>query len=529
MLATTGTYNQNFHDALAFAPFTRYVLPMPTSKTQPSLFDPAAPKAPAATNAPEFSVSELSNLVKRTVEETFGQVRVRGEISDCKLHSSGHMYLTLKEGNAVLASVCWKGNVSRLGLRPEIGMEVVCTGRLTTFQGQSKYQLVIEHMALAGMGALLKMLEERKKKLAAEGLFDAARKRALPFLPRIIGVVTSPTGAVIRDILHRLEERFPRPVLVWPVAVQGEGAAEQITAAIRGFNAMSAARRPDLLIVARGGGSVEDLMPFNEENVIRAVAESKIPVISAVGHETDTTLIDYASDLRAPTPTAAAEKAVPVRADLIAQVADDGGRLFQAIMRLMQDRFERLHLTQRALGDPARAIEPLAQRLDEKTERLVLAWRGFFQRREARVAEAGGKLRHPRDILALAAQRLAGVDQKMLASWRRFHDLRAARVGELGGKLRHPRDLMALAAQRLAGIDQKLSFAWRETLTRKTNRLENLATVLGHLSPRAVLGRGYALVQKNDGSVVTSAGQVKPGDKIRIEFNDGAAGAIVEK
>jgi exodeoxyribonuclease VII large subunit len=454
---------------------------MTASKPQSSLFDAPRP----GMNAPEFSVSELSNLVKKTVEETFGLVRVRGEISDCKLHSSGHMYMTLKEGNAVLASVCWKGQVGRLGIRPELGMEVICTGRLTTFAGQSKYQLVVEQMALAGIGALLKLLEERKKKLAAEGLFDASRKRPLPYLPRIIGVVTSPTGAVIRDILHRLEDRFPRPVLVWPVAVQGEAAAAQITAAIQGFNEMPDATRPDVLIVARGGGSVEDLMPFNEENVVRAVAESKIPVISAVGHETDTTLIDFASDLRAPTPTAAAEKAVPVRADLLAQVADDGVRLFQAMMRLTQDRRERLHLIQRALGDPARAIEPLAQRLDEKTERLTLSWRGFYDRQVARVAEAGGRLRHPRDIVRLAMQRLANAEQK-------------------------------------------ITFAWREIYTRKANRLENFGSVLGHLSPRAVLGRGYALVQDARGTVVASAKQAKVGDKLRIEFGDGKTDVVVE-
>jgi exodeoxyribonuclease VII large subunit len=447
----------------------------------PSLLD--APRA--GINAPEFSVSELSNLVKKTVEETFGLVRVRGEISDFKLHSSGHMYLTLKEGTAVLASVCWRGQVGRLGIKPAVGMEVVCTGRLTTYPGQSKYQLVIEGMALAGIGALLKMLEERKKKLAAEGLFDTSRKRALPYLPRVIGVVTSPTGAVIRDILHRLAERFPRPVLVWPVAVQGENAAEQITAAIRGFNAMESAQRPDILIVARGGGSVEDLMPFNEENVVRAVAESAIPVISAVGHETDTTLIDYAADLRAPTPTAAAEKAVPVREDLLTQVVEDGTRLFQAVMRMMQERRERLHLTQRALGDPARAIEPLAQRLDEKTERLSLAWRGFYDRR-------------------------------------------AARVGEAGGRLRHPRDIVRLAVQRLANADQKMHFAWRELFTRKANQLENKGAVLGHLSPRAVLGRGYALVQDTKGHVIASAKQAKSGDKLRIEFNDGKTDVVVE-
>ncbi len=449
--------------------------------SSPSLFDP--PRAGA--NTPEFSVFDLSTLIKKTVEETFGLVRVRGEISDCKLHSSGHLYLTLKEGTAVLASVCWRGQVGRLGLRPEVGMEVVCTGRLTTFAGQSKYQLVIDSMALAGMGALLKLLEERKKKLAMEGLFDAARKRSLPFLPRIIGVVTSPTGAVIRDILHRLAERFPRPVLLWPVAVQGEGAAEQIATAIRGFNALDPARRPDLLIVARGGGSVEDLMPFNEESVVRAVAESKIPVISAVGHETDTTLIDYAADLRAPTPSAAAEKAVPVRENLQIQVAEGGNRLIQAIRRLAQDRRERMHLVQRALGDPARLLEPLAQRLDEKTERL----------------ERGGQ---------------------------RFLERRAARVAEAGGRLRHPRDLLRLAAQRLTNTDQRLTFACRTFLTPRANRLETLGSVLTHLSPRAVLGRGYALVQNAEGQVITSAAQATTGSRLSIEFRDGKTPVRVE-
>ncbi len=500
---------------------------MSPSSPPPSLFD--APRAGA--NAPEFSVSELSGLVKKTVEETFGLVRVRGEISDCKLHSSGHMYLTLKEGTAVLASVCWRGQVGRLGIKPAVGMEVVCTGRLTTFAGQSKYQLVIEGMALAGIGALLKMLEERKKKLAAEGLFDASRKRDLPYLPEAIGVVTSPTGAVIRDILHRLAERFPRRVLVWPVAVQGEGAAEQITAAIRGFNALpktGKTPRPDVLIIARGGGSVEDLMPFNEENVVRAVAESVIPVISAVGHETDTTLIDFAADLRAPTPTAAAEKAVPVREDLLAQVVDDGNRLFQAAIRLMQDRCERLRLTGRALGDPARAIEPLAQRLDEKTERLLLAWRGFFDRRRAQTAEAAGRLRHPRDVVRLAAQRLENADKKLTFAWRGFHDRSTARVTESASRLRHPRDILTLATQRLANAEQKMDFAWREIFTRKANQLENKGSVLGHLSPRAVLGRGYALVQNAKGGIISSASQTTSGDKLVIEFQDGKTGVVAE-
>ncbi|HEU0118464.1 MAG TPA: exodeoxyribonuclease VII large subunit, partial [Alphaproteobacteria bacterium] len=386
--------------------------------------------------------------------------------------------------------VCWRGQMAKLGgFRPEVGMEVVCTGRLTTYQGQSKYQLMIETVALAGVGALLKLLEERKKKLEAEGLFDPARKQLLPFLPDVIGVVTSPTGAVIKDILHRLEDRFPRRVLVWPVAVQGEGAAAQVAAAIEGFNNLpetGPVPRPDVLIVARGGGSVEDLMAFNEEIVVRAAAASNIPLISAVGHETDTTLIDYASDVRAPTPTAAAEMAVPVRADLLSQVMDDGRRLEDSMRRAIDDRRERLGLMRRALGDPMRAIEPLLQRLDEKGERLVLAWEGFFERRRGRLLEAAGKLRHPRDIIQLAAQRLLHLEHKAQSSW-------------------------------------------REIFTRKQNRLETLGTVLGHLSPKAVLGRGYALVQNVEGGVVTSAKQLKHADKIRIEFNDGSKTASVEE
>ncbi|HSK41782.1 MAG TPA: exodeoxyribonuclease VII large subunit, partial [Arenibaculum sp.] len=294
--------------------------------TQETAFSSSGPRT--GSNLPEVTVGELSRRLKRTIEETFGYVRVRGEISQPKRHGSGHVYLRLKDEAAVIEAVCWKGTAARLSVRPEEGLEVVCTGRLTTYPGRSQYQLVIETMELAGEGALLKMLEERKRRLAAEGLFDPGRKKPLPFLPDVIGVVTSPTGAVIRDILHRLADRFPRHVLIWPVAVQGEAAASQVAAAIEGFNRLPEAGagpvpRPDLLIVARGGGSLEDLMPFNEEVVVRAAAASRIPLISAVGHETDTTLIDYAADRRAPTPSAAAEMAVPVRVEILAQVMDD--------------------------------------------------------------------------------------------------------------------------------------------------------------------------------------------------------------
>src|SRR6266513_4841999 len=282
---------------------------------------------PARANLPEYTVSELSQALKRSVEENFSHVRVRGEISGYKRHSSGHCYFALKDAEAVLDAVCWRQTAIRLPIRPEDGMEVVCTGRLTTYPGRSKYQLVVDSIALAGIGALLRVLEERRQRLAAEGLFAAERKKKLPFLPEVIGIVTSPTGAVIRDILHRLADRFPRRVLLWPVAVQGEGAAAKIAAAIRAFASFDP--RPDLLIVARGGGSIEDLWAFNEEEVVRAAAESPIPLISAVGHETDTTLIDFAADLRAPTPTAAAELAVPVRSELFVQISELGHRAQQ--------------------------------------------------------------------------------------------------------------------------------------------------------------------------------------------------------
>ncbi|MGE3623327.1 MAG: exodeoxyribonuclease VII large subunit [Bdellovibrionales bacterium] len=503
---------------------------MPKSPAQPPrqghLLDDPRP----GSNLPEFSVAEISRLVKKTVEDTFGQVRVKGEISECKLHSSGHIYLTLKDETAVLASVCWRGQAGKLGLRPEVGMEVVCTGRLTTYMGQSKYQLVIDSMALAGMGALLKLLEERKKKLAAEGLFDPARKQLLPFLPEVIGVVTSPTGAVIRDILHRLADRFPRRVLIWPVAVQGEGAARQIAAAIEGFNELpetGPVPRPDVLIVARGGGSVEDLMPFNEEIVVRAAAASHIPVISAVGHETDTTLIDFAADIRAPTPTAAAEMAVPVRENLLAQVMEDGRRLWDVLRRSLAERREKLGLLSRALGDPGRAMEPLAQRLDERSERLALAWQSYHERLHGRLLEAAGKLRHPRDMLKLASRHLTENTERLDLAWRGYCERCLGRLLGVAGKLRHPRDLLALAGQRLVHLDHALQSGWRQFFQHHRHRLEALGPALDLLSPKNVLARGYALVQDAAGHVVASRAGTKSGDKVRIEFSDGTRNAVI--
>jgi len=300
----------------------------------------------AISNLPELTVTELSNALKRVVEDQFGLVRVRGEISGLKFHSSGHVYFDLKDDKSVLNAVIWRGVAARLKVKPEAGLEVICTGKLSTYGGSSRYQIIVEQVELAGLGALMAMLEARRKKLAAEGLFDASRKKKLPFLPEVIGVITSPTGAVIRDIMHRLQARFPRRVLLWPVAVQGERAAAEIAAAIAGFNAFDGKRlpRPDLIIVARGGGSVEDLMAFNDEAVVRAAAASAIALISAVGHETDTTLIDFAADVRAPTPTAAAELAVPVRAELLAQTLDFERRALRCFAKSMDDR--RRHLAQ---------------------------------------------------------------------------------------------------------------------------------------------------------------------------------------
>ena len=354
-------------------------------------FDDPRDAGVTTSNVPEFTVSELSFALKREIETAFPRVRVRGEISQPSFPRSGHCYFRLKDENAVIDGVCWKGTIPRLGIRIEEGLEVIATGRLTTYAGSSRYQIIVDRLELAGEGALLKLLEDRRKKLAAEGLFDAERKRALPFLPEVVGVVTSPSGAVIRDILHRISDRFPRRVLIWPVAVQGEKAAGEVAAAIAGFNRLpeeGPVPRPDVLIVARGGGSLEDLWAFNEEIVVRAAAASTIPLISAVGHETDTTLIDFASDRRAPTPTAAAEMAVPVRADLIAQTLDFGKRTIACMNRVLREATLAVTGLARGLGDPLRLIEERQQRLDVSGERLALATRGLVERRGHALAAA---------------------------------------------------------------------------------------------------------------------------------------------
>lgn len=428
-------------------------------------------------NVPDLSVSELSMSLQRTLEDSFGRVRVRGEISGMKLASSGHLYADLKDENANLNIICWRSTVSRLKIKPEDGLEVVCTGKITTYPKSSRYQLIVDSIELAGEGALLKMLEDRKKRLAAEGLFAPERKKALPYLPGIIGVVTSPTGAVIRDILHRLEDRFPSHVIVWPVAVQGDAAADQIAEAINGFNAMNV-NRPDIIIVARGGGSLEDLMAFNEENVVRAAANSKIPLISAVGHETDTTLIDYASDLRAPTPTAAAEMVVPVRRDLLLRVMDDARRIYSIMSRMHDLAQQRVHTLSAKLGHPERLIEVKTQTLDHLAHKLTAGFDKYLSRRTARVAELSAMLRHPRQIVQEAGRTLAQWDHRLQSLKPRL--------------LQQPQQNLL----RAAGLLEAFSF-------------------------HNVLKRGFAVVRDAENKPILSAGAAIDGAAMDIEFHDG--------
>ncbi len=341
---------------------------------------------------PILSVSEISLSLKTCVEQVFAHVKVRGEISDVKRATSGHIYFSLKDKDAVLSAICWRGRAPATNQAIQEGLEVVCTGKLSTYPGRSNYQMIVETAEPAGVGALLKLLNERREKLAKEGLFDESHKQPIPFLPTTIGVITSPTGAVIRDIIHRLTDRFPHHVLVWPVAVQGTECAEQVATAVKGFNDLPPNfPRPDVLIVARGGGSLEDLWGFNEECVVRAVYDSKIPVISAVGHETDTTLIDYVSDLRAPTPTGAAEKAVPLRSDLLRKTQDLGGRLRSGLVRFIQEKQLKIQSLVRALPNLTDIIPLFVQRLDDVSARMDRTF-GYLMRQNLEKVSALGRL-----------------------------------------------------------------------------------------------------------------------------------------
>lgn len=462
--------------------------------------------APGPGNTPEYSVGEISGAVKKTLEGAFGRVRVRGEVGRVFRAKSGHLYFDLKDERNVLAAVAWKGQVARLAHRPEEGMEVIATGRVTAFGGQSKYQLTVEQVEPAGEGALMAMLEQRKRQLAAEGLFDAARKRPLPRLPRVIGVVTSPSGAVIRDILHRLAERFPRRVIVWPVAVQGQACAPQVARAIAGFNALAPdgpIPRPDLLIVARGGGSIEDLWGFNEESVARAAAASDIPLISAVGHETDTTLIDYAADVRAPTPTAAAEFAVPVRLELLAALDSLAGRSAGALSRGLDRRREGLRATARALPRPGQLLDAPRQRLDHAAMRLPAGLKGAVQGRRVALAETAAALR-PQALRA----RLRGEGD---------------RLRRLSGRLRPDLVARGTAVRRRETAVQarRLEAAAATLLRQRQDRVAGLGRLLGSLSYKGTLARGYAVVRDSTGEVLTRRADAQAAGVLEIEFADG--------
>jgi len=493
------------------------------------------PSAEAAGNAPEWSVGDLAAALKRTLEDSFGHVRLRGEISGFRgQHSSGHAYFSLKDGAARIDAVIWRGTFNRLRQRPEEGLEVVATGKITTFAGKSSYQIVVESLEPAGIGAWMALLERTKQALAAEGLFAAERKRPIPYLPGIVGVVTSPTGAVIRDILHRLADRFPRPVLVWPVRVQGEGAAAEIAAAIRGFNAIEpggALPRPDVLIVARGGGSIEDLWAFNEEIVVRAAAESRIPLISAIGHETDTTLIDLAADRRAPTPTGAAEMAVPVRAELLAAIDDLARRQRSAVLRRLDRERGDLRKLLRAMPGPDALLAGKRQRLDLAEARLMPALAANARGDRERLARLGDRLarRAPGVLLAGARGDLKAIDGRPERALRALLARRADGLDALGRRLVVARATTlsraeataARARDRLAALDGRLSAAEARLLERRRDRIERAARLLGSLSYRAVLARGFALVRDADGVPVRRAERLAAAQAISLEFADG--------
>jgi|CXWL01.1.fsa_nt_gi exodeoxyribonuclease VII large subunit len=445
------------------------------------------PAEPANTNLPELSVSELAQAVKRSVETNFDRVRVRGELGRVLIAKSGHLYVDLKDENATISTIMWKANVAGLTFKPEEGLEVVAEGRLSTYPGRSQYQLIAERMSPAGVGALLAQLEKLKAKLAAEGLFAPARKKAIPYLPRVIGVVTSPTGAVIRDILHRLGERFPRRVLLWPVLVQGPEAAGQIARAIKGFNALQGDLRPDVLIVARGGGSIEDLWAFNEEIVVRAAAESVIPLISAVGHETDTTLIDFASDLRAPTPTGAAEKAVPVRAELIARIGVLEGRLKGGLVRGLEQRRTNVRAASARLPRLEVLFQIPRQRFDRAAERLNAALVANTRVAQSKLDRVAARLR-PQALSQDVARR----------------------------------------REKLGQLSARLAPAISRALDARRHGLASAARMLEGLSHKSVLARGFVMVQREDGTLVRAAKELGPGDAVELFFADDKQRAIID-
>ena len=470
-------------------------------------------------NVPEVSVTELSSALKRTIEDRFGFVRVRGEVSGWRgPHSSGHVYFCLKDQGAKIDAVIWKGSYQRLRVKPEEGMEVIATGKVTTYPGKSTYQIVVETIEPAGVGALLAQLEERRRRLAAEGLFDDARKQLLPFLPAVVGVVTSPTGAVIRDILHRVADRFPLRVVVWPVRVQGDTCAAEVARAIEGFNGLPEGGkipRPDVIIVARGGGSLEDLWGFNDEIVVRAAASSMIPLVSAVGHETDWTLIDHAADRRAPTPTAAAEMTVPVRSEMAAQTDALARRLVGATLRLSERRRADVRALARALPSAEDVLAMPRQRLDRAGENLPRRLAAALNDRHLKLNRLGALVaRHsPRAELARRTERIAGLGER----------LRRALI------TRRDTELATCKSQRerLKGAHQRMRNALRACNERRSRDLSSVLKLMDSMSHKSVLARGFALVRDGgaDGAPVRSALAIASGQALTLQFADGAVAA----
>ena len=481
----------------------------------------------AITNAPEYSVSELAFALKKTVEQTYGRVRVRGELGRVTIAKSGHCYLDIKDDKAVINSIMWAGVVSRLPMRPEEGMEVIVEGKMSTYPGRSNYQLIIDRMEPAGEGALMALLEKRKKALAAEGLFDDARKQDLPFIPQTIGVVTSPTGAVIRDILHRIEDRFPAHVILWPVLVQGEKAAAQIAYAINGFNKMPPAGseglrpgdpvRPDVLIVGRGGGSLEDLWCFNEENVARAAANSDIPLISAVGHETDWTIIDYIADYRAPTPTGAAEVAVPVRADLLATTEDYQARLRRALTRSAEQA--RLTLSAARLPRPDSLLQPLQQRFDSARLPRI---ENLLERPAQKLSVLSARMPALSVLTRPLSDRAAALAARLTPALRNLTGRKSDALSSVSGRLSPARiqldqDRMS---ERLTVAARGQSAAMARRLETQTARLERAASLLSAYSYQGVLERGFALVRDEAGKVVRDGSALSSGQSVSLTFKD---------
>ena len=478
-------------------------------------------------NEPEFSVSEISNAIKRLIEEEFSYVRIRGEIGRVSLPRSGHVYLDLKDEKSVIAGVIWKGVADKLMTKPEEGMEVIARGRVTTFGGQSKYQIIIDDLRPAGVGALMAMLEKRKKQFQAEGIFNQEHKKPLPFLPEIIGVITSPSGAVIKDILHRLSDRFPRKVTLWPVAVQGDNCAREVSRAIDGFNSLTVQNpriAPDLIIVARGGGSIEDLWGFNEELVVRSAFKSTIPLISAIGHETDTTLLDYVADVRAPTPSAAAEMAVPVRHELLALIDANEARLSRALSQVLLNRSQRLLDISRSLPRVFGLLEGPTQRLDSINTRLPISLTSGVKLKKSRLFELSTGVKPTSLIMRLEnSQSKFELQAKQLKTLLGYYiDLRKQTLGSLFSRIESlslKREILH-EQKNLKDLSLRVRKAYETSLTNLETKLQAIDRLRETLGYRETLNRGYAVIRSGD-NVITEKAKALYETNLSIEFRDG--------